>query len=220
VRKEAQEKAVRNMTFRIQGLPLDADQKELFDALNLIGFGLDDKDSLRAMYDNYGGHVVRNGIVMFRVPCKSEQRRRLADLTGEQHVIELAGIEWKIKVNCFGFCIGCKKEGHKIQDCLETVKKCFYCKIEGHERKTCPDLKKKKENSQCYKCKQTGHFSSECTNNPIGWKNDLEFPELDQYENRRDYSNLVKGSSESNVASRPFWRKELPDCLPPANYAS
>ncbi len=71
MRKEAQEKAVRNITFRIQGLPLDADQKELFDALNLIGFGLDDKDlfkNLRAMYDNYDGHVVRNGIVIFRVP--------------------------------------------------------------------------------------------------------------------------------------------------------
>ncbi len=45
-----------------------------------------------------------------------------------------------------------------------------------------------------------GHFSSDCTNNPIGWNKDLEFPELDQYENREDYSKLVKVSSESIVS--------------------
>ena len=70
----AQVKAIRDMTFRIQGLPLDVNQKELFKVLKDLGFDIDDMDKIKQMYDNFDGQLVRNGIVMFRVSCNDEGR--------------------------------------------------------------------------------------------------------------------------------------------------
>ena len=177
----AQVKAIRDMTFRIQGLPLDVNQKELFKVLKDLGFDIDDMDKIKQMYDNFDGQLVRNGIVMFRVSCNDEGRGENAKLMGE-HSIQLDDVIWKIKINCFGFCIGCKKEGHKINECKElpvVIKTCFFCKKNGHVKKDCPAFLDKKANTTCYKCRLKGHYSNDCTNSPMKWNMDLEsFPDL------------------------------------------
>ena len=147
---KAKAEALRDMTFRIQGLPLNAVQREVFETINGLGFGIDDMNKIRQLYDDFDGQMIRNGIVLFRVSCNNERRLLLAKLMGE-YVVSIAGTEWKIKISSFGFCFGCKREGHKIGDCPNKVINCYYCKQVGHERKCCPELARKKENSTCFK---------------------------------------------------------------------
>lgn len=80
--------------------------------------------NIRQMYENYGGQLVRNGLVMFRISCIIEERHKLVGLLGD-HKIQLVGTDWNIKINCFVFCVVCKKEGHKISECTEKVVNCF-----------------------------------------------------------------------------------------------
>jgi len=85
------------------------------------------------------------------------------------------------KKNCFGFCIGCKKPGHKIGDCKERVLNCYYCKAAGHVSRDCPELLKKKMKASCYKCGKPGHFSKTCPESQRGWNIDLDFPEVENH---------------------------------------
>jgi len=48
---KASEAAVREMTFRIQGLPLDVKQAELFSELNRFGYGIHGMNQIRQSYD-------------------------------------------------------------------------------------------------------------------------------------------------------------------------
>ena len=160
-RQEAAERveaeAKRVMTFRVQGLPLDTKQEELFSALNHLGFGIEDLNKVRQMFDNYGGQLIRNGIVLFRVSCSNKERQKLFELLGE-HTIELSEINWTIKINCFGFCVGCKKEGHIASKCPEKLVTCYYCSQEGHERKNCPELSEKKKKIYMLQVQTNGSF--------------------------------------------------------------
>ncbi len=58
---KAKAEALRDMTFRIKGLPLEA--------LNGLGFGIEDMNKIRQFYDDFDGQMIRNGIVLFRVSC-------------------------------------------------------------------------------------------------------------------------------------------------------
>ena len=120
---------------------------------------------------------------MFRIACNVENRDEMVGLMGE-HKIQLGGYEWKIDIHGFGFCIGCKKEGHKISECNNKVGvQCFHCKEAGHVKSKCPifeaELAKRREKSTCFKCSQKGHFGRECPNEALGWSMDPKsFPSL------------------------------------------
>jgi len=196
--------AKRVMTFRVQGLPLDVRQNELFDVLNGLGFGIEDMNKVRQMYDNFGGQLIRNGIVLFRVSCSNKERQKLLELLGE-HQIELSEIHWKIKINCFGFCVGCKKEGHIASKCPEKVVSCYYCRKGGHEKKDCPELSEKKNKSTCFKCRQSGHFSRECPNRELDWNLDLaDYPSLPENNDSKldlDTNNVTQSKQTLPVVS-------------------
>lgn len=92
------------------------------------------------------------------------------------HQIRLDDYIWKTSVNCFGFCIGCKVEGHKIQDCPnKPVIKCHFC----------------------FKCRKKGHYGRDCQEKPLGWNLDIEeFPILangvSSYESSDETANNTK----------------------------
>ena len=91
----------------------------------------------------------------------------------------------KIDIQCFGFCIGCKKEGHKISECRnKNVVECFHCKETGHVKSRFPlfeaELAQRRERSTCFKCSQKGHFGRDYTNEALGWSMDpVSFPALE-----------------------------------------
>ena len=193
--------AYKDITFKIQGLPLDIEQKESYDCLVKLGFESLKIENVRCMYENFNGHYVRNGVLLFKIACNSENRKRMIALIGD-HQIRLDDYIWKTSVNCFGFCIGCKVEGHKIQDCPnKPVIKCHFCEVEGHVKKDCQaflaEIKKKKENSTCFKCRKKGHYGRDCQEKPLGWNLDIEeFPILangvSSYESSDETANNTK----------------------------
>ncbi len=140
-RVEAEAKRV--MTSRVQVLPLGVKQGELFEVLNSLGFKIEDMNKVRQIYDNYGGQLICYGIVLFRVSCCNKERQDLFELLGE-HSIELSEINWKIKINCFGFCIGCKKEGHIISKCPEKVVVSIVIKLVMKERAVLSSWRKRR----------------------------------------------------------------------------
>lgn len=90
----------KDVTFRIQGLPLDTEQRELTDALVSLGFLTLEMENVKRMYENFNGHIFHNGLVLFRIACNVENREEMVGLMGE-HKIQLGGFEWKIDIHGF-----------------------------------------------------------------------------------------------------------------------
>ena len=178
------------MKFKIQGLPLDATQNDLLKELRRIGFDVKNNNDMRQVFDNSFGHFIRTEIVLFRIICENNKKMTYSNLTGE-HLVIIGDFEYKININCFGFCFRCKKEGHLINTCIEKKASktekvtCFHCKVIGHVKRECSkykeEIKEKERNSKCLKCKKKGHYARNCTDAPLGWYIDLDsFPSLEK----------------------------------------
>jgi hypothetical protein len=148
------------LTFRIDGLPLDCVREELYDRLKSLGFQLYSADQLRQLYDRET--KVRTEVVLFRMRVNEDEVVKVVNLTGA-HTIKLGKFGWRINVVCYGYCLKCKKDGHLMKDCPnKQPMKCFKCGETGHKKFNCPIVKEKRVNARCFSCSQTGHFSNEC----------------------------------------------------------
>ena len=138
-------KKKRDMLFRIDGLPLDAGQNELFNQLNALKIGIADPKHMRQIYDRITN--IRTEVVMFRLFVEEEMRDKEAMKAGDYEIL-LGGFKFKIKIKCYGYCFRCKKSGHLAKDC-DYGKSCFECGSLDHMKRECPvridELFKKKQ---------------------------------------------------------------------------
>jgi len=148
------------LTFRIDGLPLDCVREELYDCLKSLGFPLHSADQLRQLYDRETN--IRTEVVLFRMRVNIEESITAVKLTGA-HTIKLGKFGWKISVVCYGYCLKCKETGHVMKDCpKKQPMTCFKCGETGHRKFNCPVMKEKRDNARCFSCNKIGHFSNDC----------------------------------------------------------
>ena len=83
----------------------------------------------------------------------------------------------------FTICLGCRKRGHFVKDCprlaltprdsyaMECSEVCFNCGSADHTLKNCPKPRENRSSlkfASCFICKQVGHISRDCPENPNG----------------------------------------------------
>ena len=155
--------AIKDLQFRISGLPIDVNNQELQSKLVKLGFKVD-LPQLRQLYDRTT--KFRSEVVLFRIRVDSEKEQELVAKAG-QHTIALRGYTFKINIVCYGYCLRCKKAGHVSRDCVEREEPtCDLCKEAGQIKRTCPNretiLASRKAKTTCYVCYRKGHYSSDC----------------------------------------------------------
>ena len=105
---------------------------------------------------------------------KDDRKRKFGKDMDEEHEKDEAN---------FTICLGCRKRGHFVKDCPKLAmvpsstlavagpEVCFNCGSKDHTLKTCPKPREGKgalKFASCFICKQIGHISRDCPQNPNG----------------------------------------------------